>query len=163
MKRNISYLKYVIKHKWFVLYAGVKIGVPLWRLLIHDWSKFTPTEWGPYARMFFDKNGDRTNVRGKGGYDPNAQRLEFNYAWLSHQKNKHHWQAWISIGDGGSLKPLPIPEVFVKEMVADWCGAGRAVTGKWDIAEWYEINKEKMIVHPKTKDLIDCFVRKLDF
>ena len=47
MKAHLRYLGYVLRHKWFVLVAGLKVGAPLWRLLIHDWSKFTAAEWGP--------------------------------------------------------------------------------------------------------------------
>jgi hypothetical protein len=42
-----------VRHKWFVLLAGLKTGAPLWRLIIHDWSKFTPAERGPYVRPFY--------------------------------------------------------------------------------------------------------------
>jgi hypothetical protein len=40
--KHVRYLSYVVRHKWFVLLAGIKTGAPLWRLLIHDWSKFAP-------------------------------------------------------------------------------------------------------------------------
>jgi len=38
----------------------------------------------------------------------------------------------------------PMPEHFVREMIADWCGAGRAITGEWEVLDWYEKNREKM-------------------
>lgn len=41
----------ILKHKWFVLLAGLEVGVPLWRLIIHDWSKFTPAEFGLRSSM----------------------------------------------------------------------------------------------------------------
>jgi hypothetical protein len=39
------YLRYLCRHKWFVAVAGLHLGVGLWRLLIHDYSKFFPSEW----------------------------------------------------------------------------------------------------------------------
>jgi hypothetical protein len=39
-----------------------------------------------------------------------------------------------------TLKALPMPEKFVREMVADWMGAGRAITGRWDVNDWYRPN-----------------------
>lgn len=44
MKPHIQYLWYVIRHKFFVFQAGLRLGVPLWQLLIHDLSKFSPAE-----------------------------------------------------------------------------------------------------------------------
>ncbi len=40
MKRHINYFKYVVRHKWFVFLAGIKLGVPIMSLIIHDWDKF---------------------------------------------------------------------------------------------------------------------------
>lgn len=40
--RNLTYLHYVLTHKRAVYTAGVRLGVPRWRLLIHDWTKFLP-------------------------------------------------------------------------------------------------------------------------
>ena len=41
--------------------------------------------------------------------------------------------------------PIPMPEKYAREMVADWAGAGRAITGKWETLEWYEKNQEKIL------------------
>ena len=51
--RHLNYLKYVLRHKWFVLLASIRIGAPLWGAIIHDLSKFRPSEWIPYARCFY--------------------------------------------------------------------------------------------------------------
>lgn len=90
MSGHVAYLIYVLRHKWFVLLAGLQLGVPLWRLLIHDWTKFTPAEWGPYVRNFFNPDGSRRQGQEKAP--------EFEYAWLHHQRNKHHWEAWVIVG-----------------------------------------------------------------
>ena len=45
----LDQLKSVLIHKWYVFLAGQLTGVPLWQLIIHDWSKFTPTELFGYA------------------------------------------------------------------------------------------------------------------
>jgi len=156
MRRNLAYLRYVIRHKWFVFLACFKMHVPLWRSIIHDWSKFTPREWSPYVRQFFNPDGTPRKVRdASGAYDPNAKPVEFKYAWLSHQRNLHHWQAWVSIGDGGNLIALPMPETYAREMIADWIGAGRAISGRIDPRPWYETNKDKMILHTETRKWVE--------
>ena len=163
MRRHLSYLIYVLRHKWFVAVAASRIGAPMPLALIHDWSKFSAREWGAYARNFFDADGSRRRARRPdGGYDPNSRSDEFKYAWLSHQRNRHHWQAWVSIGDGGSLQPMPMPRRYVMEMVADWMGAGRAITGRWEVKEWYAKNKDTMVLHEDTRTRVETILEKTE-
>lgn len=132
-----KYLKSLMAHKLYVLMAGLKTGVPVWRLVVHDWTKFLPIEFGPYARYFFAE-GDKQ---------------PFDYAWLHHQKhNPHHWQYWILVYDEEipQTVSLPMPETYVREMIADWTGASKAYTGSWDIAEWVNENGPQMILHDDT-------------
>jgi hypothetical protein len=137
VKAHVRYLGYVVRHKWFVLRAGLRVGAPLWRLVIHDWSKFTLAEWGPYVRTF---------------YTDRPREGEFDRAWLHHQhRNPHHWQHWLLQEDDGDLKALRMPHGLVREMVADWMGAGRAITGRWDVASWYEANAHKINLHPDAR------------
>lgn len=138
MKAHLRYLRYVLSHKWFVLMAGLRIGgIPLWRLLIHDWSKLTPAEWGPYVRYFYGTRPTERLADRDGG--------EFDRARLHHQhRNPHHWQHWVLREDSGAVKLLRMPEHFAREMVADWMGAGRAMTGRWEAREWYEKNGDNM-------------------
>jgi DNA-binding transcriptional MocR family regulator len=149
MKNNIAYLRYLIRHKYFVFLAGRKAGVSLVRLLIHDWSKFTFREWIAYREYFY---GTRTE----------AVTEAFNRAWLHHiHWNKHHFQHWVLIEDPSSdeqIKALKMPEKYVREMVADWYGAGRAIFGKWGAAEWYQERKDKIIIHPDTRVLVECLI-----
>ena len=140
--RYLNYLKYLLIHKWFVFAACRRIGVFLWLAIIHDWSKFRPSEFGPYARCFYASDGTKQY----------KESSEFREAWNHHQKrNKHHWQYWLITWDRGTTDPLPMPDNYVREMVADWMGAGRAITGKWEALEWYEKNKEKIQIHPDSR------------
>ena len=131
MNNIIPMMKYValtLRHKWFVLLAGIRLKVPLIQLLIHDLSKFSIAELPAYGRQFFGEANDP---------------LGFSYAWNHHQKrNKHHWEYWTMVTghNRGGLPDgsmLPMPEQYIREMVADWMGASRAYTGKWPAAgEW---------------------------
>jgi hypothetical protein len=152
MRTTLAYLKYLLRHKWFVLLACWRLGVPLRRALIHDWSKFTPSEFGPYKRYFFDRKDEFK----AGKLDPNKVSADFDRAWNHHQKaNKHHWDYWVMPGDKISQpRPIPMPETYVAEMVADWMGAGRAKTGSWDMEEWVCQNAPNMHLHPKTAQTV---------
>jgi hypothetical protein len=186
------YAKYVARHKWYVFRECLRLGVPLHQALLHDWSKFLPGEWLPYARYFYGlpKVGDIVQVACIDNFggparvvetrrsDTNRYKVEmldrnpdapfwahdfevrdlaeaidaFDRAWNAHQKRQpHHWQFWILIRDTGEAAPLDMPLRFVREMVADWAGAGRTITGKLDVADWYARNAHKMNLHPRNR------------
>lgn len=150
--KHFRYLKYLIRHKWFVFLAGLKTGAPLWRLIIHDWSKFLPCEWLPYVEKFY---GEWRSRVAKYPSDILIHQA-FDHAWLHHQHaNPHHWQHWVLREDSGQTKLLEIPEYFVREMVADWAGAGRGITGKWEVVSWYEQNKTKIQLHDHSRLLVE--------
>jgi hypothetical protein len=126
----VKYARVVLAHKWFVFVAGWYTGAPLWRLLVHDLSKFRPSEFGPYARRFMGAR-ERTP-------------MEYATAWLMHtNRNPHHWEYWVprtrrGPRNGGTVpKAYPMPEWAVRELVADWYGASRAYEGVWPtLEEW---------------------------
>lgn len=131
-----------LRHKWYVLVAGRRLKVSLWRLLTHDLSKWSPCEFSAYARQF---HGDRG--------DPDG----FAVAWLMHQNhNSHHWEHWISRSPhtkGGPGGLIPMPEAAVREMVADWFAAGKVYAGGWPDPSnwtWFNENRHKMQMHPLT-------------
>lgn len=196
MKDHIAYLKYVIRHKWYVFIACVKLGVPLHIAIMHDISKFSRQEWGDYVKAFYNKDGTRLDERG------NITR-----AFHHHEKNnKHHWGYWIvnsgskyeryllqSHGNGYDLfifdtytykaidpvlddthenyiwlknrknelnetqdyQAIEMPDVYVREMIADWIGAGKAISGRGDPLTWYEKNKHSMLMTQMTRKEIE--------
>ena len=206
--RHWSYLKYVARHKWFVWQASRRIGASPWLALVHDASKFRPSEWLPYARTFYGADGS-------GQYD---ETPAFNAAWLLHQhRNPHHWQHWLLRPDKAACRrfllqedgqaegntrlvdtlannrcPIPaldllrerenpgayvcmlaclhhanadaglvameMPRRYALEMVADWMGAGRAITGRWECAEWYERNRDSIVLHPATRQAVESII-----
>lgn len=181
MRRHWQYLKYVLRHKWFVFVECLKLGVPLWIAIFHDWDKFMPDEWFDYASTFYKPDGSKQY----------AESVYFAMAWMKHQhRNKHHWQYWLKVDgvplremnmlvwDRGILQEIvsresvggvryelrdvtdakitadPMPLVYRREMLADWKGAGRAA-GNPDAADWYCRNMGKMILHDNTRLWLD--------
>jgi hypothetical protein len=150
---HLKYLWYLLKHKWFVFVAGRSLGVGLWQLLVHDLSKFGRKEWGGYVRYFFSRKDEFL----KGRLDPTVVMSDFDSAWNHHQKvNPHHWQYWVLVTDNKAdpIRTLEIPEKYVREMLADWMGAGRGKTGSWDMEGWVAENAPNMLFHPNTADLV---------
>lgn len=157
MKKHLKYLSYVVRHRWYVLVECLKMGL-FWRGLVHDLSKFLPSEWFPYVNYF---NGE---WQGKDSVPdwykcPEPVKAAFDLAWLKHQhRNPHHWQYWRLREDDGGTKVLPMPAVFVKEMLADWRGAGKA-QGHASLGPWYEKNHQKIEMHAETRDLLHSLMR----
>jgi hypothetical protein len=139
-----KYFCYVVKHKWYVMQYCFKAGL-FWRGIMHDMSKFLPSEFIHYARYFY----------GKGGATP-LGKANFDKAWLLHiHRNPHHHQYWLLTNDTDGQYALEMPQKYGLEMIADWRGAGKAITGNDDIHEWYDENKDKMVIHPKTRKSIE--------
>jgi hypothetical protein len=159
MKATWKYFWLTVKHKWFVFRAGLKVGAKLRDLITHDLSKFRWSELPHYGRQFFGKADDP-----KG----------FINCWLRHQnRNRHHWEYWIPRTGHNrceppypDMKPIPMPERYVREMVADWLGASRAYEGKWPGAQWPWLEKNWLKiqerVHPATVRIVMRVLRKLD-
>lgn len=142
----MRYFVLTLKHKWFVLLAGRRVGVGWWRLLTHDWTKFLPSELPHYQRQFFGKADDPEG---------------FIRCWLHHQNShEHHWEYWIPrTGYTRCTPPYPdnvpirMSRDAVREMVADWLGASRAYEGRWPTAldwPWRKKNLATLLgrVHP---------------
>jgi hypothetical protein len=147
MKRYFAYLKSVLRHKYYVAIEGWKLGLPLWILIFHDWDKFLPSMFIAYARTFYDVDGSRL---------PYMEGHEFQEAWNAHQKrNKHHWQYWVLMGDTEDRNDvLKMPNIYIKEMIADWRGAGRAY-GNPDTANWYLQHRDGIQLHPVTRYIVE--------
>lgn len=151
----MQYLILTLKHKWYVFLACLQVDVPLWRAIIHDLSKFTPSELPQYNRHFF---GDKGDPKG------------FARAWLHHQNyNPHHWEYWITRSDhshGGSGAVdgcLEMPETYIREMIADWLGASRAYTGSWEMSDWLLKNLPKIKLHPLTRRKVHNVLTELGY
>lgn len=139
-----KYLKYVIRHKWFVMLECFKVGL-YWQGITHDLSKFRPSEFIPYARYFYGDYPPYCEfIPGRRFYKEDIKR-HFNKAWLYHiHRNPHHWQFWLLQEDDGPLKNIPVPIKYLKEMITDWHGAGRAITGENNTTQWYINNRDNI-------------------
>jgi hypothetical protein len=156
-------LKSVLIHKWYVFLAGRLVGVPFWRLIVHDWSKFTPTELFGYA--------GNTEIEGI------ISKPKWAKSWLHHlHHNPHHPEHWIlswrgnpefydEVGQGIApfITILPAPETYVREMIADMMATGYKVTGSWDISVWLNQNGPSMHFHDDTITLIGKIMKEIGY
>jgi len=130
----------------------MKLGVPLWGALIHDWQKFAPAEWRPYRQKFFAERSD--------DIEPELVKRNFKRAWLHHAHHgPHHWEYWL-LKAGDNIEALEMPDRYRREMLADWNGAGLAINGKNDTKEFYERRKGDIVLHEKTREWIEEMIDK---
>ena len=130
--------KYIIKHKINVGIECIKMGM-FCHAITHDLSKFFPSEFIPYTNNFY---GSRKNHRA------------MDEAWQWHKnRNPHHWDFWVK----GSGCPIPMPEKYVKQMVADWKGMGRQ-PGFDGAISYYTKTKHRMVLHKETIKLIHKYL-----
>ena len=115
-------LQMIIIHKHYVFLASIEAGIPF-RGFMHDLSKFSPIELFNSAKYYTGNRSPIDNEKDEKGY---------SYAWLHHRgRNPHHWEYWIdNLSSGGDALKIPIK--YVKEMICDWIGAGKA----YDFENW---------------------------
>ena len=153
MKRYISYIFYVLKHKWYVLLMHRLCHVSLWRALMHDISKFYPIEFKAYANAFYTLNGKKRYL------SYNINTYAFQRAWNHHQKyNKHHWHYWVMYQKDNTIKPIQMPDIYIHEMILDWIGTEMVLMGRRDIRPWYHINKDNIKLHQETKEKVEHII-----
>jgi len=153
-KSTLKYLHLTLKHKWFVFLAGRKIGTSMWRLIIHDWSKFLPSELPYYGRQFC---GDAKDPEG------------YIQCWVKHQnRHDHHWEYHIPrTGCVGykNNEPVQMSDEAILEMIADWMGASRAYAGRWAEKgkwKWFENHWARIRLHPETRRKVKNVLIKLE-
>lgn len=76
MIKYLRNIKHVLKHKFFVLIECWKKGLYI-QGIIHDLSKFSPTEFYAYSWHFFADNLEKA-------YSGDKYEKLFQYAWLHH-------------------------------------------------------------------------------
>lgn len=153
MNKFLRHFQTVCRHRAVVFHECRKCGL-LWRGLVHDLSKFGPTEFIPSARYF---QGDKSPIgaeKAKKGY---------SLAWQHHMgHNPHHWEYWIDYGPNGEIVTVRIPYKYVVEMVCDWIGAGKVYGGdNWTQSaplDYYNRVRKGRHFYPETEALLVKFL-----
>ena len=154
MSDLIKHFKTVCKHKAVVFHECRKCGL-WWRGLVHDLSKFSPTEFVPSARYF---QGNKSPIEAE-------KRVKgYSLAWQHHMgHNPHHWEYWIDYGKDGGIITVKIPFKYVVEMVCDWIGAGKVYSGEnWTQdapLDYYNRVRKGRYFHPETEALLLGFLK----
>lgn len=116
MNNIIKHFCLITKHKYYVFKECCKVGL-FWRGLIHDLSKYSPTEFFESVKYY---TGTKSPI------DVCKEQNGYSMAWLHHKgRNPHHYEYWQDNFDKGT-DHLMMPYKYAAEMVCDYIGAARA-------------------------------------
>ncbi len=103
----------ITKHKWVVFKLCCMAGEP-WRGFMHDWSKYSPTEFWESVKYY---NGKFSPVYA-------SMRINgYSKAWLHHKgRNKHHHEYWYDAN--AKEKTIVMPYKYAVEMICDNLASG---------------------------------------
>lgn len=154
-----KHFKTITYHKYLVMKGCFKVGL-YWQGLMHDLSKYSPTEFLVGAKYY---QGDRS--------PNNAEREDIGYssAWLHHKgRNKHHYEYWLDYSTKnipGGMAPAPMPDRYIVEMLMDRIAACKVYRKDdyTDLAplEYYLSGKDPAPLHEKTKEMLERLLHML--
>lgn len=154
LKNIVGHFMVITRHKWVVFKLCCKVGQP-WRGLVHDLSKYSPTEFWEGVKYFNGKHSPITDAKKDKGY---------SQAWLHHKgRNKHHTDYWVDLS-APDKTPI-IPYQYVAEMLCDKLAAGMVYKGK-DWTKEYELDywlneRDKTLVNDQVEALITEFLTQV--
>lgn len=139
----------VIKHKYNVLKYATKLGI-FWTGLVHDLSKFRPTEFFKSVK-YFDGRRSPTIIERK-------DNDNFSYICVAHTgRNKHHWQYWVDYTrEDIVINKIPFRNSL--EYVADVLSASKVYNPKgfnlMVAHDYFKEHSKTYLMHPATKEFI---------
>jgi hypothetical protein len=146
----------LLNHQWFVKLLSLSDFTayqnPLetfkYHLFVHDLSKFSLNEAYGYAVHDF-KN-------------PEPTLSLFKNAWHHHKlNNPHHPENWLNVERDGKTTPLPMPSIYIAEMIADWQGASKSYGQNID--EWLSKNLHQFLFHPYSAKILHEYLSMMGF
>jgi len=145
MSYIVKHFMTITKHKWWVFRFCIKAGIP-WQGIMHDLSKYSPTEFIVGARYY------------QGVRSPNAAEREdigYSTAWIHHKgRNRHHFEYWTDLNrQTGRYESVPMPRKYLAEMIMDRRAAcmtyqGNAYTDASPY-NYFASSHDRTLMHPK--------------
>lgn len=144
----------ITKHRHKVIALCFRAGIP-WRGLMHDLSKYTPTEFREGARYWQGTRSPNEKAREENG---------FSAAWIHHKGlNRHHFEHWKDYNfTSHQEEPVKMPFIFVLEMFCDRVAAGKIYMGnRYDDSQplkYFLRAKPHRVIHSETSDLLESWL-----
>lgn len=143
----------ITRHKILVMKGCFAVGLYKQGLL-HDLSKYMPSEFCIGARYYQGNRSPNTAER---------EAIGYSSAWLHHKgRNKHHFEYWIDYcgrGVNENMIPTKMPDKYIVEMFIDRLAASKVYNGRKykdsDAYHYYLGGNITQFLHPYTKALLE--------
>jgi hypothetical protein len=158
MAHPLKHFLTITHHRHKVIANCFRAGIPL-RGLLHDLSKYSPTEFIPGARFYLGNRSPNEGERETYGYSK---------AWLHHKgRNRHHFEYWTDYDPKTKkLSGVEMPTKFLVEMFCDRVAASKIYNGKKYTdstpLEYFMKAKKTRLIHPVTSDKLELLLRMLE-
>lgn len=152
-----GHLSTVVLHRNMVMKHCFKAGI-VRRGLLHDLSKFSPTEFISGVKYY------------QGVRSPNEREREiygYSKAWLHHKgRNRHHFEYWTDYSmETRQMIAVPMPDEYLFEMFCDRVAASK-IYKKKDYDDSCPLNyflngKGTRFIHPNTEERLEFLLTML--
>ena len=157
MKNFLGHLHTINHHRRLVRQGCFRMGL-YWQGLTHDLSKYARVEFSTGVRYYQGTRSPNTAEREEKGWSE---------AWMHHKgRNRHHWEYWTDLDmKTKAYAPVPMPQKYLAEMVADRIAACKIYQGERytdaSAYDYYERSRGHILIHPETGELIGEMLRVL--
>jgi len=152
-----QHFKTITRHRLIVMAGCFRVGL-YWQGLIHDLSKYSPTEFWIGARYY------------QGIRSPNAAEREekgYSEAWMHHKgRNKHHYEYWTDMNrQTRCYESVPMPRKYLTEQIMDRRAACIVYQGKayhpGSAYEYFMKSRERELMHPQNRQELEYLLTML--
>jgi hypothetical protein len=142
-----QHFKTITRHRMVVMAGCFRIGL-IWRGLVHDLSKYSPTEFWAGARYY------------QGNRSPNAAEREdkgYSASWMHHKgRNRHHYEYWTDMNmEKRIYESAPMPRKYLAEQIMDRRAACIVYQGKKytpaSPINYFQGSREQHLMHPQNR------------
>lgn len=157
MTNFFRHLYTITAHRHKVMLGCFRVGL-IRQGLLHDLSKYSPSEFFVGVRYF------------QGTRSPNAAEREekgYSEAWMHHKgRNRHHFEYWTDLDpQTHRYEPVAMPVKYVVEMFMDRVAACKTYQGKdyhdGSALAYYLRAKETRLLHEKTARQLEFLLAML--
>lgn len=160
MAHPIKHFITITRHRHKVIANCFRAGIPI-RGLLHDLSKYSPTEFIPGAKHYLGTRSPNEGEREDYGYSK---------AWMHHKgRNRHHFEYWTDYNpETRKMSGVKMPRKFLIEMFCDRVAASKIYNGKnytdSTPLEYFKKGRDNRgtIINPETSEELEYLLRMLE-
>ena len=152
-----QHFKTITRHRLIVMAGCFHVGL-YWQGLVHDLSKYSPTEFLVGAKYY------------QGIRSPNAAEREekgYSEAWMHHKgRNRHHYEYWTDMNMGKRVyESVPMPRKYLVEQIMDRRAACKVYQGDGytdgSALAYFMKSRERELMHPKNRRELEFLLTML--